>query len=353
VIRMRKTALCLLLAAVAALVAATPSVSRPQARPDLTAFFRDSVELTASQISSIQSGRAVAKVMKSQSPEEVFLFGAVFIRATPESLVKLSQDLDYVRKQPEFLAIENFHDPPQLSDLQGFELGPDEVQDLKKCKPGDCEIQIPADAMTALQESINWSAPNVNEQVNQRVRQSVLDHLIAYQHGSDAVLGTYNDKPTPTDISKEFESLLNFSKALPQYLPEFYRYLLDYPKNKPASTEDRFYWSKVKFGLKPTLRVVQVVTFTGGPDDRIAYAIAEKQIYSSHYFKAALDMKFCIRSDDPKRPGVYLILAMGSSQAGLTGFKGTIVRMVGVNRSVSSLRDGLEETKNELEKNQR
>ena len=321
---MRKTALWLMLAAAASLMAATPSVSRPQERPDLMTFFRDTVGLTAGQISSIQNGRAVAKVMKSQTPEEVFLFGVVFIRATPESLLKLSQDLDYVRKQPEFLAIENFHDPPQLSDLKGFELDPDEIQDLKNCKPGNCEIQIPADSMEALQQSINWSAPNVNEQVNQLVQKSVLNHLLAYQTGGDPILGTYNDKPMPTEVSKEFERLLNFSKTLPQYLPEFHRYLLDYPKGKPANTEDRFYWSKVKFGLKPTLRVVQVVTFSGSPQDEIAYAIAEKQIYSSHYFKAALDLKFCIRGDDPKRPGFYLILAMGSSQAGLTGFKGTI-----------------------------
>jgi hypothetical protein len=83
----------------------------------------------------------------------------------------------------------------------------------------------------------------------------------------------------------------------------------------------------VKFGLKPTLRVVQMVTMRGGSAGPIAYAIAEKQLYSSHYFETALDLSFCIRgSDDPKQPGFYLIMAMGSEQAGLTGVKGSIVR---------------------------
>jgi hypothetical protein len=58
------------------------------------------------------------------------------------------------------------------------------------------------------------------------------------------------------------------------------------------------------------------------PGDQVAYAIAEKQLYSSHYFQTALDFSFCARgSDDPKQSRFYLIMAMGSEQVGLTGVK--------------------------------
>ena len=37
-----------------------------------------------------------------------------------------------------------------------------------------------------------------------------------------------------------------------------------------------------------------------------------KQLYSSHYFQTALDLSVCVReSTDPKRPGFYLIKALG------------------------------------------
>ena len=336
-----------------AMAAAVAGISRPQARPDLPTFFRGTVGLTADQISAIQSGRSVVKVMSSPTPEEIFLFGAVYIHATPESYLKFSRDLDQLRKSPEYLATVKFRNPPKLSDLDSFGFDADEIQDLKKCKPGNCEFQIPADSMAALQQSINWSAPNVTEQVNQLVRKSVLDHLLAYQRRGDPILGTYNDKPIPTDVSKDFEYLLSFSKTLTEYLPGFYRYLLDYPKGKPANLDNWFYWSKVKFGLKPTLRIVQVVTFSGGARSEIAYAIAEKQLYSSHYFETALDLTFCVRSEDKTRPGFYLIMAMGSAQAGLTGLKGAIMRKEAVDRSASSLQQGLAAVKDTLEKNQR
>jgi hypothetical protein len=57
----------------------------------------------------------------------------------------------------------------------------------------------------------------------------------------------------------------------------------------------------------------------GGSASEVAYAIAEKRLYSSHYLETALDLTSCDRDTyDPKRPGFYLIKAMGSKQAGLT-----------------------------------
>jgi hypothetical protein len=93
-----------------------------------------------------------------------------------------------------------------------------------------------------------------------------------------------------------------------------------------------------------------MVTMRGNPADQVAYAIAEKQLYSSHYFETALDLSFCVRGNgDPTQSGFYLIMAMGSEQAGLTGVKGSIVRKAAVGRSVSSLRSSLTTIKNVLE----
>jgi hypothetical protein len=102
--------------------------------------------------------------------------------------------------------------------------------------------------------------------------------------------------------------------------------------------------------LKPTLRIVQMVTMHGSPNVAVAYAIAERQLYSSHYFETALDLSFCIRrGDDAKQSGFYLIRAMLSEQAGLTGVKGSIVRKAAVGRSVSNLQNALTTIRNTLE----
>jgi hypothetical protein len=330
-------------------IAATSLPGFSQPSPDLQAFFRQNMGLSQDQITAIQNGQPVAKAMPSRQPAEVFLIGAVYIHASPESYLKLAHDFDRMRKLPGYLALGVFSSPPHPSDLKGFTFESDDIEALKNCKPGDCVVQMPASSIEQLHQFINWSAPDVNEQVNQHLQKTALERLLTYQRDGNKVLGVYNDKRDPTQVPQQFAYMISYSKALPKQMPDFYHYLLSYPNARPANAEDTFYWAKVKFGLKPTLRIVQMVTIRGSATDPVAYAIAEKQLYSSHYFETALDLSFCVRSGETKQPGFYLITAMGSEQAGLTGVQGSIVRKTAVGRSVSNLQNGLKTIKTTLE----
>jgi hypothetical protein len=342
-----------LTATLLALLAAPALSGSAQSDPDLQTFFRQDLGLSQNQITAIRNGQPVAKTMPSRTPAEVFLVGAIYIHAAPESYLQFANDFDRMRKLPNYLALGVFSNPPQLSDLKDFSFDSDDIQALKNCKPGDCLIQMPASSIEEFRRSIDWSAADVNEQVKKLLQKTALQRLLAYQREGNQALGIYNDKSNPTDVPKQFAYMLSYAQALPERLPDFYHYLLDYPNAKPANVEDKFYWARVKFGLKPTLRVVHVVTMHGNPGDQVANAVAEKQLYSSHYFETALDLSFCVRgSDDSKQPGFYLIMALGSEQAGLTGPKGSIIRKAAVGRSVSNLRDALATIRNTLESDQ-
>jgi hypothetical protein len=323
-----------------------------KASPDLQTFFRQNIGLSEDQISRIRDGGPVTKALPSRTPSEVFLFGAVYVQAAPESYYQFAHDFDRLRKLPNYLALGVFRNPPQLSDLEGFSFDDDDIQALKNCKPGDCPIQLAASSIQELHASINWSATDANEQVNRVLRRTILQRLLAYQREGNQALGIYNDKRHPFDVPEQFVYMLSYDAALPEHLPNFYKYLVAYPNAKPMNVEDQFYWANVKFGLKPTLRVVQLVTMRGNPSDQVAFAIAEKQLYSSHYFETALDLSFCVRgSGDPHRPGFYLIMVIGSEQTGLTGIKGSLVRKIAVGRSVSNLQHVLLNIRNTLESN--
>jgi hypothetical protein len=321
-----------------------------QTDAELQAYFKEAGGLTPDQIAAIRSGQPVAKTLTSRTPAEIFVFGAIYVNAPPESYVKFAGDFDRLRKIPEYLAVEPFSTPPRLTDLKGFTLDADDVKALKKCRSGDCQIQLPASTMEQLHQSINWSAADADEQVDQFIQQLALQRLISYEKEGNRILGAvYNDKNEPTNVAEQFKYMLSHSSALAKGLPDFYNYLLVYPESKPPNVENTFYWDKVKFGLKPTLRILHVVTMQGNTPKEPAYVIAEKQLYSSHYFETALDLTFCVRGDDPQPPGFYLIKVMASEQAGLTGMKGSIVRKVAVGKSVSSLQSSLTAIKNALE----
>jgi hypothetical protein len=316
----------------------------------LTKFFREYVGLSTDQISQIQSGKAVARILDSTTPDEVFVFGAVYVQSTPEDYLRLASDVDSLRKLPNYLAIQKFSDPPRLSDLNGFALEADDVQKLKICKPGNCQVQLPSDAMEEFQRSVKWSAPDAAEQANRSAKQMVLEALSRYQQEGNAGLGIYRDKNHPANVADTFQSLLSRLKALPAYLPELDHYLLDYPNANSKDIESQFYWEKVNFGLKPTIRVIQAIVYRGTSATDPAYAVALKQLYASHYFETALDLTVCVRDEaHQKHPGIYLITLKGSQQAGLTGFEGSIVRKVAVDKTRSSLEKALAAIKRKLE----
>jgi len=322
----------------------------PQGNPGLQTFFKDYIGLSQDQIEQIQHGKTIAKVLESRSPDEVFVFGAVYIEATPESYLHLAGNVAELRKLPGYLAIRKFSDPPQPSDLDGFTLEEEDIKKLKDCKPGHCEVQLPAEAMDEFQRSIKWSAPDAAAQVNRLAQAMALQALLEYTRGGNTALGTYRDKEHPTEVADTFQSLLSRSKALPVFLPDLHRYLLEYPKFNLENAETQFYWEKVNFGLKPTLRIVQAIVYRGERPSEPAYAVAVKQIYSSHYFQSALDLTVCVRDTDrPNQPGFYLITLKGSQQAGLTGFKGSIVRKVAVGKTRSALERALATFKQRLE----
>jgi hypothetical protein len=318
--------------------------------PEPDKFYREYVGLTDDQIASIHRGKAIAKIIDSPTADEVFVFGSVYIDSTTESYLKFASDVDQLRKLPDYLAIRKFSDPPRLSDLEGFALDDDDIKELKNCKPGSCKVQLPAESMEEFQKQVDWSAPDAAGQVNRLGQRMALQALQEYIRGGNEALGTYRDKKHPTAVAETFASLLSRSKALPVYLPELDRYLLDYPAAPSSQIQSQFYWEKVSFGLKPTLRMVQAVVFRGEGPTQPAYAVAVKQLYASHYFETALDLTVCVRATDaPGLHGFYLITIKGSQQAGLTGLKGSIVRKVAVDRTRSSLERALASIKQKLE----
>src|SRR5262249_55186517 len=174
------------------LLIAGSSAAQQAAEPDN--FFHEYAALSDDQIQSIRSGRPLAKVLPSRTPDEVFVFGSVYVESTPERYLKLALDVDALRKLPSYLAISKFSDPPKLSDLDDFSLDEEDIKELKNCRAGHCEIQLPAEMMDTFRQSVNWSAPDRADQANRLARQMALEALSRYMQGGNAALGTYRDK---------------------------------------------------------------------------------------------------------------------------------------------------------------
>jgi hypothetical protein len=186
--------------------------------------------------------------------------------------------------------------------------------------------------------------------VNVLTRQMVVQLIGAYRHGGNDALGEYRDKEHPARVAEQFETMIGRTSVLPDVLPELRRYLLEYPQAQLSGAESFFYWEKVNFGLKPTIRVNHAVIYRGRSQNREFAALAIKQLYASHYFHTALDVSACVQDSKTESRGFYLLTLKGSEQDGLTGLKGSMVRRVVVDKTRSSLEKALGAIKATIER---
>ena len=274
----------------------------------------------------LQSGQAVAKALPSRTPAEVFLFGAVYIPCRARELRQLARDFDRLSKLPNYLALGVFSNPPQASDLKGFSLDNDDIQSLKTCKPANCLIQMPTGSIEELHRSIDWSAADVNQQVNQLLQKTALQRLVGYQRGGNEVLGEYNDKRDPTVVRQQFAYMLTYPRPCRTstgFLPV--PSLLSQRETRERRRHVLLGEGEVR--VEATLRVVQMSTMRGTTCRPGSLCHRRKAALFEPLFRNCAGSLLCVRgSDHGKQNGFYLIMAMGSEQAGLTGAKGTIIR---------------------------
>lgn len=315
-----------------------------QAPPAVKSFLSEKGQLTAKELTRLNSGQAVAKILSSDAAS-IYVLGIVYVKASTEAFLKYAADVNRLRVLPEYLGLGKIHPGASVDDLSGFVLEPDDIRELRKCKPGSCEVQLPGEVIDQFRKSVDWSRPDAVAQVNFRTKAMALELIRRYQQGGNRQLGSYADRAKAIDIAQHFQALLGGAPQLDEYLPELKQYLLDFPAVTLPRSESMFYWERVSFGLKPTLRLNHAVTYSArGPrGDLDVFAI--KQLYASHYLRVALDLSVCLRDG----PGFYLVTLKGSSQDGLTGFYGSIIRSIITNRTRASQESILAGIKKTLE----
>jgi hypothetical protein len=316
--------------------------------PPLSIF--PTLGLTAEEIAAIDAGRPVAKVLAWGGPSEIYIFGAVRIDGTPETYLKAARDVQRLKSTPGYLGIGELPEGATTADLSALTFEPDDVKALKSCREGACDIQLPASSIESFRAGVDFSRPDAAAQANGLAQTMVLQMVESYQQGGDEALGDYRDKQHPARVADEFQTMMTRASVLPDVLPDLRRYLLDYPHASLMNAQSFFYWEKVDFGLKPTVRVNHAVVYRGRADGREFGAVAIKQLYATHYFRTALDVSVCV--DDAASgtaKGFYLLTVKGSQQDGLTGVKGTMLRKVVVDKTRHSLENALASIKRSVE----
>jgi len=260
--------------------------------------------LDDSQIASAAAGHAIVNLVPAKTDRDVVVFGVIGVRVSPSDYMKHALD-------PGRLIGANggrFHiisDPATSADVRDAVFDSSEYRDLKDCQKGNCNFKLPASAMKAFVEGVNWSAPDAKAQADAKLQAGMLRLINGYRSRGNEAMLTYDDQGGMKS-SDAFSALLAQSADLYQYSPQFQKYLASYPANRPAGTRDILYWSNDHMPhLRPTLTLDHVVVYPSSPGTTF---IGRKQVYASHYFDGAFEwLAVAGAGAQPEDAPIYLI----------------------------------------------
>ena len=331
-----------------ALVIAARVASPSNGASPIDALLRSHFRFSAAQIAEVHRGRAVTTSIPGSLDREMVAVGAVRIQAPAERLLVVMRDIQKFESGSGFLKTVRISDPPRASDFAALAVPAEDVADLRRCRPGDCDVKLGERAFEQLAQ-VDRHAVDADARVQQFMRRMALEAVEAYKKRGTAALGVTLDERPPRQVAAEFDQMLAATPWL-KTMPGLAEYLVRYPQApRPEGLEEYFYWSLVEFGLKKVLRLNHVVLYPMPGSGPARWALANRQIYASHYFQNALEVRLLV--DDPAQAGRahYLLVLNVARPDGVTGLFGSLVRFKVRSGSREALRKTLVGTKTRCE----
>jgi len=274
-------------------------------------------------IAEVVAGQPVAVIIQD-SGDEAAQAGAVWVNASQDTFVQRFNDIKAFEASDAISALQRASSPPVAADFNTLDFPEKDVEALGTCRDGDCAVKIGRAGLARFQQQVDASAADALGKGRALLREILFGYVQAYLRQGAAGLPTFTDKSDPTSVDKELDAIIANSPYLAAQAPALASYINSFPSGAPASVDEFFYWQVGNIGLKPIVTVDHAIVLPAADNNGVT-AVAVVQLYSSHYFYAALQLYFLMPPADGS-DGFLLVAVNRSRSDGLTGFTGHFVR---------------------------
>lgn len=300
---------------------------------------REKASFEEPDIAAMQLHQPVVRLAPASDKREVAVTGLVNINASAEDFLRSYRDSMMRKGNATFLEIGSFGPEPALADLEGLSLEPNDIEDLKECVAGDCQIKLSAPMIERFRKEIDWAAPDYQLKVTNLFKEMLVAYIKDYRTRGKAALIEYNDKRDRVSLATEQRALDSATGYINSFLGD--------TKSGLQLIEEALVWSKIKFGLKPVIAVNHISIYKRNSNVGPQVLVASKQIYANHYFNAFLALTAFVNV--PGANGSYVVYENRSRADGLEGPFGKIKRGVVEKKALEGLRGIIAQSKASLE----
>jgi hypothetical protein len=252
-------------------------------------FLTRGIRLNAQELAALRRGDVIARMLPTGDQRDIAVFGAVQIDVSRSFFIDREREFPRALRTPTRSQVQLFTDPPAVADVQQLDVDPDDLKELRSCRPGKCPFKLPGTDMERLRTSIDWSARDARSQVAAYARQRIVEYVTDYRSRGNAAMAVYDDRGS-VHASDALTGMLRDSSYVFSAVPSLGQLLLEYPRSVPSGTTDVIFWSRDELPhLRRVLRITHAMIYSPAELPEMTL-VAAKQIYADHYFEAGLEV---------------------------------------------------------------
>lgn len=307
------------------LYAAGPSVGQAtsaQLREELVRYAR----FTEPEIAALEKGEVVVKRVKTSDKRDVAVFGIVRIaEVAPVSMAEFRESFSQ-RGNREMEGKGRFSDPPNIADLATLELEDRDFDELKKCRIGDCDINMSAKWIGRFNTEIDWNAADHRQKATELFRSMMLEYAAEYAIRGASSLGENVNRREPLDLAEAHRELPKELPLLDIFGFGLQKYMADFPAADLPGVQNELHWSAFDFGLNPTVTLTHAAAFTSGVAGNDSHLVLTRQVYSTRYLDASISLTALIRIPNGDTVESYIVFTDRSRSDAFGGVLGGVAR---------------------------
>jgi hypothetical protein len=255
--------------------------------------------ISSDEIAEVERKSAVWVVEQESDARHLTMAGLVKLSASPSKILKDLRRRNGLLQSEAIRQAGLFSVPPLPADVAEYRLPEGDFEALSECEVGNCKVRLRAIGVEAFAK-IDWSAPDARERADAMARERLIDFVRGYQKsGGEALKAPFVDKKEPQSPVKGFEALLIHMQEASEVARTLRAHLRNYPRSALDGADDLIIWNVRDYGYPPVTGLIHAVIYESPGSIPM---VALKNLYSSRYFHARLQLIFLIEDpDDPEQ----------------------------------------------------
>lgn len=305
---------------------------------DPFALLSPPVVVRANDRQLLDRGEGIAQQLPSDSGD-LGVFATVAVSIDGGRLADWIRRIEALKTSRYVHAIKRLSNPPALSDFESLTLAARDLEALRRCRPNDCDIKLSPEEIAEVQTAVRAAGRAADDSVQRTFRSLLHARAIRFNERGDASLRPEQQRKVSVFLSR--------APFLAERMPEFSRYVTEYPQATAPGAESFLYWANEELAGRNVVTLSHVSMIESQNEGVPATLVVSKQIFVTRYVDVGVAMTMLLRGD---RAGQnFLAYTNRTSTDVFDGMLGGLIRPVAQRRVRNEAETVLEQLRGRLQ----